>query len=202
MPRVAGQIDVAKTEAILDAAIAVLSERGLSAPMEEIARRAGVSKQTIYNHYGSKAELIRAMATRRVREITAPLDAPEAAENPQEALAAYAKIMLQGLLNPQSMTIFRLAVASVCEAPDIAQALYDAGPQASRRRLADFLALEADAGRLSLSDALQAAEFFSGMVISARQVAGLLGAGKSLTQAEIDRIAEEASARFMRAYAP
>ncbi|MET0293380.1 MAG: helix-turn-helix domain-containing protein, partial [Phenylobacterium sp.] len=50
MPRLAGQIDVAKTEAILDAAAEVLAERGFSAPIEEIARRAGVAKQTVYNH--------------------------------------------------------------------------------------------------------------------------------------------------------
>ena len=65
MPRVPGQIDQAKTEAILDAAVEVIGERGLAAPMEAIARRAGVSKQTVYNHYGSKAELMRALMQRR-----------------------------------------------------------------------------------------------------------------------------------------
>ena len=38
MPRAAGQVDAAKTEAILAAAAEVLGERGLSAPMSEIAR--------------------------------------------------------------------------------------------------------------------------------------------------------------------
>ncbi|HEY9219927.1 MAG TPA: helix-turn-helix domain-containing protein, partial [Phenylobacterium sp.] len=88
MPRVAGQIDLAKNEAILDAASEVLSLRGFTASMDEIARLAGVSKQTIYNHYGGKAELVRALAERRVHEVTAPLNAPEAAEHPEAALAA------------------------------------------------------------------------------------------------------------------
>ena len=61
MPRAAGQIDAAKTEAILDAAYEVLAERGLSAPMGEIARRAGVSKQTVYNRYSCKGEIVRAL---------------------------------------------------------------------------------------------------------------------------------------------
>ena len=86
MPRLAGQIDQAKGQAILDAAIEVLAERGLGASMEEIARRAGVSKQTIYNHYGSKAELIRALVDRRVADITAPLEMPGADELMQRAL--------------------------------------------------------------------------------------------------------------------
>ncbi|HMO44296.1 MAG TPA: helix-turn-helix domain-containing protein, partial [Phenylobacterium sp.] len=69
MPRLPGQIDKVKSRAILDAAVVVLGEGGLSTPMDEIARRAGVSKQTIYNHFGSKADLIRAIVERRVEEI-------------------------------------------------------------------------------------------------------------------------------------
>ena len=69
MPRAVGQIDLAKTEAILDAAAEVFGERGTAASMEEIARRACVSKQTIYNHFGSKPELIRALVDRRVEEM-------------------------------------------------------------------------------------------------------------------------------------
>ena len=40
MPRVAGQIDVSKNEAILDAAVEVFSQRGVMASVEDIARRA------------------------------------------------------------------------------------------------------------------------------------------------------------------
>src|SRR5205807_205660 len=54
MPRIAGQIDLIKSEAILEAAADAIHERGLGVSVDEIARRAGVSKQTIYNHYGSK----------------------------------------------------------------------------------------------------------------------------------------------------
>jgi TetR/AcrR family transcriptional regulator, mexJK operon transcriptional repressor len=95
MPRLTGQIDTAKTEAILDAAAEVLAERGLAAPIEEIARRAGVSKQTIYNRYGAKTELVRALVERRVDSITAPLRDPGAEDHPEQTLAAYARTLLQ-----------------------------------------------------------------------------------------------------------
>ena len=65
MPRALGQIDARKSEAIITAAFAVLAERGLSAPLEEVARRANVSKQTVYNHYGSKAQLLQALELKR-----------------------------------------------------------------------------------------------------------------------------------------
>jgi AcrR family transcriptional regulator len=202
MPRIAGQIDLSKNEAILDAAVDEFTERGVSAPMEAIARRACVSKQTIYNHYGSKAELVQALCTRRVAEITAPLEAAGAVEQPAEALAGYARIMLSALLTPQYLTILRTAMTNQAAMPDVSAALYQSGPRASRRRLAELLRLETDGGRLACPDPQEAAEFFAGMVVSSRQTAYLLGAPLDLTEAQIDRIATEAAARFMRAYAP
>jgi len=202
MARVAGQIDVSKNEAILDAAIEVMAERGLGASMEEIARRASVSKQTIYNHYGSKAELAHAMSERRAHEIVEVLAAPGAVDRPEEALAAYARILLNAVLNQRGMAIYRMAMLAATTMPEVARAIYEAGPKASRRSLADFLRLENAAGRLSCPDPLEAAEFFGGMVLGRFQTAALLGAPIVLTDAEIDRVAEEATARFMRAYAP
>lgn len=201
MPRVAGQIDVSKNEAILDAAMEVLGERGVSVSMGEIARRAGVSKQTVYNHYGSKAELVRAMAERRVHEITAPLEAAEAVDNPSEALAGYARVLLNVACGARSSAMFRTAMLHSSDMPDVARAMWEAGPKASRSRLAEFLTLETKAGRLFCPNPAEAAEFFGGMVIGTYQTAMLLGVELSLDDARIDRIATEATARFLRAYA-
>ncbi|HEY0437307.1 MAG TPA: helix-turn-helix domain-containing protein, partial [Phenylobacterium sp.] len=120
MARAVGQIDVAKSQAILDAAVDVMAEKGLGASMEEVARRAGVSKQTIYNHYRSKDELIRIIAARRAEEIAATLDAPEALEDPRGALAAYARVLLGALLNPKGTALFRMAMLGADSMPEIA----------------------------------------------------------------------------------
>lgn len=195
MPRAPGQIDLAKTEAILDAAAQVFGERGLAASMEEIARRARVSKQTIYNHYGSKPELIRAIVDRRVSEITAPLLLPEALEHPEDALVAFGRSMLS-----RGVSMLRMTVEAAAEHPDLARAFFEAGPATSRHRLAEFLQIETDNGRLAVDDPALAAEFFAGMVIGAHQISQLLGVFRQLDEAQIDRVAREAAQRFMRAY--
>jgi AcrR family transcriptional regulator len=201
MPRLAGQIDVSKNEAILDAAIEVMSEQGLGAPLAEIARRACVSKQTIYNHYGSKAELARAMSERRAHEVAEVLDAPGAIENPAETLAGYARLLMRAVLNPRGMAVYKMAMQASASMPDVAQAIYEAGPRASRLRLAEFLRLETAAGRVRTPDPLQAAEFFAGMVLGRYQTPSLLGVAIGLTEDEIEQVSREAAARFMRAYA-
>jgi len=202
MARLVGQIDVSKNEAILDAALEVMAERGLGASMEEIARRASVSKQTIYNHYGSKAELARAMSERRAHEVSAVLGAPGAVDRLEESLAAYAKLLMTAVLNARGMAIYRMAMLAATTMPEVARAIYEAGPKASRQRLADFLRLENAAGRIDAPDPLEAAEFFAGMVLGRFQNAALLGMPIALSDDEMDRVAKEATARFMRAYAP
>src|SRR5436190_3757319 len=201
MARLAGQIDLSKNEAILDAALFVLGERGLNASMDEIARRAGVSKQTVYNHYGSKAELVRAIAERRVHGMTAPLETPEGLENPAEALRNFARVLLRSVSNTSTYNIYRLAVVNAPTMPDVAAAMFEAGPRASRRKLADFFAKETRAGRLACPVPMEAAEFFAGMVIGTLQTATLLGVDLGYDEARIERIAGEATARFLKAYA-
>ncbi len=202
MPRIPGQIDVAKTEAILDAAIEIIGERGLSAPMEAIARRAGVSKQTVYNHYGSKAELMRALMARRVAQITAPLRDPGAVDHPRKALEAYARSMLDALSATKSYSVMRVIIQGAGEMPDVAHEVFEAGPRQSRQQMAAFLETETHLGRLKVENFDQAAEFFSGMVMGHNQLRSLLRLPADKTQEEFDSLAREAAERFLRAYAP
>ncbi len=202
MPRIPGQIDVAKTEAILDAAVEVIGERGLSAPMEAIARRAGVSKQTVYNHYGSKADLMRALMNRRVEAITASLREPGAVDNPAEALEAYARSVLETVITTKSYSMMRVIILGSGEMPDVAREVYEAGPLSARRQLAAFLKTETELGRLKVEDFDQAAEFFSGMVMGHSQLRSLLRLPSEKTPDEYGRLAREAAVRFMKAYAP
>lgn len=202
MPRVPGQIDVAKTEAILDAAVEVIGERGLAAPMEAIARRAGVSKQTVYNHYGSKAELMRALMNRRVEAITASLREPGAIDNPTEALEAYARSVLETVITTKSYSMMRVIMLGSGEMPDVAKEVFEAGPLSARRQLAAFLKTETELGRMKVENFDQAAEFFSGMVMGHSQLRSLLRLPSDKTPDEYGRLAREAALRFMRAYAP
>ena len=201
MPRLVGQIDAAKSEAILDAASEVLGERGLSAPMEEIARRARVSKQTVYNHYGSKADLVRALVERRVATITAPLREAGAEDRPEETLRAYARTLLTVVTN-KNYALMRVTIQSAGEMPDLAREVFEAGPKHSRAQLAAFLEMETRAGRMKVDNPQQAAEFFGGMVLGHRQTKALLGLAPDLTDAEVEANAAEAARIFMRAYAP
>lgn len=201
MPRAQGQIDVRKHEAILDAAVEVLAERGVHAPIEEVARRAGVSKQTIYNHYGSKTELVRTLIERRRNRITTPLDQAAPSDRVEDTLASYAQAILELIVTVNSVQLLRMGVTSAVEMPDLSGAIYDAGPRASRLRLAEFLA-GAPHDEVVVSNPAEAADIFLGMVNAGIQVRLLLGLDSGIELQAIPARARECARRFVRAYAP
>lgn len=61
---------------ILDAGLACFSERGLQRPtVEDIARRAGVSRVTVYRRFDNKTSLVEAVLLRECRRCLSALDA-------------------------------------------------------------------------------------------------------------------------------
>ena len=196
MPRALGQIDTKKHQAILDAASEVLAERGFSAPIEEVARRAGVSKQTIYNHYGSKTELVRTLVDRRRSRLTATIEAAPPEQAIEDTLADYAIAILETVMSPDSLQLTRMAITSATEMPELARAVYDAGARAANEDLAAFLKNRRE---LDIPNPQRGADVFMGMALGRLQTRLLMGVEGFEPQQARDR-AREAAHRFVRAY--
>jgi AcrR family transcriptional regulator len=197
MPRAPGQVDEHKSQAILTAASELFVEKGAGASMAEIARRAGVSKQTLYNRYPSKAHIGRALAARRSDAITAPLRAEGA---PEEVLAAVAEALIVKVRENQRGASLRGVALMSPEAPELAAAIYDAGPGESLRRLAAWMAEQDRQGVLAVPDAQQAAEMFAGMTLGHGHLRAILGVPHP-PLADVPARARDVARRFFRAFA-
>ena len=87
--------DAARNHArVLETAYQTFAAEGLSVPIDEIARRAGVGAGTVYRHFPTKEDLFRAVVDSRIRRIItegrALLDQP----GPGEALFAFLRSMV------------------------------------------------------------------------------------------------------------
>jgi AcrR family transcriptional regulator len=56
---------------LMTAALTLFAERGLDAPLDEIARRAGVGNATLYRRFPARTDLVAAVFTGTLREIVA-----------------------------------------------------------------------------------------------------------------------------------
>jgi len=196
MPRIAGQIDPRKSEAILEAASALFAEKGGAVTMDEIARRARVSKQTLYNRFPSKSDIARTLAGRRSDAITAPL---RAGGDPETVLTALAMAMLDKICNALKGDSLRGLALMAPSTPDVAQAIYEGGPGESLRRLAAWLREQDRLGLLAIPDPDHAAEMFTGMVLGHGHLRSLLDLAHPDRETFPGR-ARESARRFIRAF--
>lgn len=198
MPRIAGQIDESKSEAILEAAASLFAEKGVRASMAEIARRAGVSKQTLYNRFPTKGDIARALAGRRSDAITAPL---RGGGEPEDVLATLAETLILKICRGDKGASLRGVALMSPDEPELARAIYEAGPGESLRRIAAWLAELDRRGVLTVPDPLAAAEMFTGMALGHGHLRSVLG----LPHPHLDDPAARArdvARRFLRAFAP
>jgi AcrR family transcriptional regulator len=77
-------------EKLKAAAVEVFREKGLHAPLEEIAKRAGVSTGTLYNRFGSREALIDAVMPEIAKDaLHEVVERALACEDPWEGFAGY-----------------------------------------------------------------------------------------------------------------
>lgn len=118
----------AKTEAILKGAIAEFLSGGYAATsMDKVAKSAGVSKATVYSHFGDKEKLFNAVIQDLVKDKfqqVMGLDKPQSLEqDPKVLLSAMATRMLENAQSDRSFHDFmRIIIGESGRFPELAKA--------------------------------------------------------------------------------
>lgn len=194
-----------KREAILEAAENVFLRDGFGAAgMDEIAREAGVSKQTIYAHFGTKHELFAAIVTAlsagsgaRGHDIAPPDDDRDAERN----FASHAARELEAALTPAVVRLRRLVIAEAARFPELAADFHEHGAQRAVTALAREISRLAHKGVLEVDDPRAAAIDFYWLVIGEPVNRALLLGDDAVPSARALRAhAERAAEVFLAAY--
>jgi AcrR family transcriptional regulator len=132
------------------------------ASVDEIARRAGVSKGTLYNHFEDKRSLFAAVIDHECKAQAEGIFTIGMEEDDVEAsLRRIGRHYLDFLLSPSALALFRITVAESERFPRVGRAFWDSGPDLGTRRLAQFLAVAVSRGDLGISDLDLAAHQFT-----------------------------------------
>jgi AcrR family transcriptional regulator len=185
---------------ILDAAFAAFMERGYAATSTlEIARRARVSKRELYGLVGNKqAMLIAAIRDRATRlQIPADLPVPHDRETLAGVLTSFGTQLVREISDPAVIAVFRLAIAEVLHAPEVARALDSIGRETSRAALRQIMARAQASGLLDGNPA-RLAEQFAGLLFGDVIVSLLLGVVQRPTPRELATRARAATAAFLQ----
>jgi AcrR family transcriptional regulator len=119
-------------ERILRAARDVYGELGPEAPIEAVARRAGVGERTLYRRFPTKRELVRAALDQCIAEgLTPTIEAVRDVTDPLEGLAQLIDAAIS--LGARERNLLTAARNAGSLTPEISTALYDALNDLARR---------------------------------------------------------------------
>ncbi|HEY1773207.1 MAG TPA: TetR/AcrR family transcriptional regulator [Gammaproteobacteria bacterium] len=192
----------AKRDAILEAARKVFMEVGFGATsMDTIAAEAKVSKQTVYNHFGSKEELFAAMVRYFVDQKLTVFSEAAKSGKPEETLLTIAHQFLDPGAAEQRVAMYRVLMSEAPRFPELGDIFYSAGPAVVRRYLADYLAEQHARGTLRVENPMLTAEQFFGM-LNGCQLKAQLGIERLPDKKAIDAYIDHAVMLLMRALSP
>jgi AcrR family transcriptional regulator len=105
---------------LLDAAKAAFAEHGTDAPLDDIAKRAGVGSGTLYRHFPTRMDLIEAVFVQRISTLVVRAADLAQSLDPEKSLVTYLRLVIR-----QSNTYRGLASA-------LMEALHEKGSEIAR----------------------------------------------------------------------
>ena len=197
-----------KRRAILAAATEVFLQHGyLGASMDEVAAKAGVSKQTVYKQFENKerlfAEIVLGTSDQLMDGLAqAYADTLDGATDAREALRALALRLLDSLTAGSVLQLRRLVIAEADRFPEVCGAWFTSGFEKSLEALGTALTSLTERGLLrELEDPTLAAYQFAGLVMyKPMNRAMFAGTQAAPAPGELDKLAEQATEVFLAAY--
>ncbi|WP_298439364.1 TetR/AcrR family transcriptional regulator [uncultured Ferrimonas sp.] len=189
-----------KRTQILDAAGDLFISNGyFETSMDDIAGQAGVSKQTVYAHFGSKDDLFTYCVEHKCAEVElAPMNFA-ADLKPQQQLLQFCLGVGDVMQSAEALYVMRLCVSQAETHPQLSHSFYAAGPGRLLQQLADGLTQLAQQSDWAIPDPFAAAEQ---LMVLTKGMVGLrrdLGIGDEDEPQRQQRI-EQAVNLFCRAY--
>ncbi|MEX0298498.1 MAG: TetR/AcrR family transcriptional regulator [Kordiimonas sp.] len=194
--------DNEKNAAIVEAAAHLFLDKGFDGTsMDEVAKGAGVSKQTVYSHFSSKEQLFSA-SIRAVIERYYPETVLDRVE--EHSLEADLRVVCESyahlLMSKEAMAMFRLLVAAAPKGPMLANLFWNAGPREMQDRLEAFLLSRVQKGELDIPDIEVASSQIVCLLKAKSHFMHSIGLIDSISEEQIQKNVDNAVDVFLKLY--
>lgn len=191
-----------KHRAILEAAGDLFLSEGFErTSMDAVARRAGVSKQTVYGHFENKERLFRAVIAQKVAEYF-PEDPLRygADHSVLETLSMIGRQYMRLILSPDAINVFRLLAANADRHPKMVALYYEEGPARLNAAIRAYLDRARADGHLRFRDAEAAATRFCTLLRGDIFFQATLGLGDPADSHDLDAHVADCVEAFLKLF--
>lgn len=173
-----------RRRAMIEAAESLFLEQGYEATtVGAIVKRSGGSLATLYDLFGNKQGVLRAIIELRDEQDRCPGYGQSCdVTKPSELLRAYAHRLYAHVTSPRAIALKRIVITEALRDPEFARALYEDIQLPSVRELANIFTQLNKAGKAQIDDPMAAANLFFAIVMSDAQLRMLVEGEKGMLQ--------------------
>ncbi|MEM1235832.1 MAG: TetR/AcrR family transcriptional regulator [Pseudomonadota bacterium] len=192
-----------KFDQVVEGATEVFMEVGFDrASVDDIARRAGVSKATLYSYFPDKRLLFVEVMSReceaRAQQAEALIDK---SRSPRTVMPLAARVLMDFYMSDFGQQSFRLAIGQSGQFEELGQGFYDSGPGLIERELVPYFDEAEARGELDIPDKVLAAHQFAELCKSWIFPRVMMCVQTEFTEEEKQRTMDGAVDMFLARYA-
>lgn len=191
-----------KHDTIIKAAGRLFLKHGYThTSMDDVAAKAGVSKQTVYSYFTSKELLFR-----RLIEELCNLHTPPESMIANSRLSCDQTLLKFGygfmgtISSPTGIGVHRVVMAESPQHPRVAEIFFQSGPEKMQSMLENYLRKQVDAGRFKINNIERAASHFFSMIKGWHQMRMVLNIKPLPTKKELDEHVRDSVRAFCMLY--
>ena len=196
--------DLSKRQAILDAARGMFTAHGFDgASMDQIAAAAGVSKLTVYSHFGDKETLFAAVVKSYCESQLPDALFDGAPETPlRERLLEIARAFFAMICASEAIAGHRILCSPQIAGSSLPRLFWESGPRRVQAGFAALLERRIAARELAIDDVPRAASQFFTLLKGEPHAQLVFGCCDAADPAAVDAHLAASVDLFLRAYAP
>lgn len=194
--------DPKKRKAIIAAATRLFLKNGFgNTSMDDVARAAKVTKQTVYAHFKNKDRLFGdIIAAECIRHSPNEAMLRDAGLPIEQLLFHIGQGFLEMISDPKGLAIHRLVMSEAQRKPKLARLFYETGPKRMNDLLTNYLARQNARGVLHISNPASAASYFYSLLKGRYHLRMALKVKPLPSKTELKRHVKETVTVFMHLY--
>lgn len=172
------------------------------ASMNNLVKRSGSSKSTIYKHFRSRQALFIAVLDEIIRDHMEPIENLDLTTlSIEEGLKLIGRTSLKVITSQDFVNLCRIIYAEAERIPYVGNTYYEHGPKRGMAGVAKYLSTMVEKGRIKCADPSAAAEYFWGMILYKSMLQRYCGIKGPLTTREqiihVDKVVDAFMSAFI-----
>ncbi len=195
----------ARRRRLLEAAIRLFAEKGFEATtLTDLVNEAGGSRTSLYEYFGDKEGLLRAVTVEHCDRLLADLAAlrPDPSMTPEVALKRMGLRFVEGLMDEEAMAVLRILIAEGSKFPEMGDFVLRRGPDSVVERTAEYLLDLAEAGKLRIDHPEDAARAFISLLIGDIMLRRLISPPSRMPGTDIEKHVDRSVQLFLTGARP